>query len=826
MEEVNNILNKRYMKKNITGKIECKKVPLNKIQRRRKERSNHTGLFQSPPFPTARSRPTSPLPAQNFTSMNPSTSKDLPMLNTPRENLVVANNINITLQLDSRVGSPRKKFKPRNRQTGLKRRYQYSTAREKKSHEIMSENQTPRNFIDHSIPSVKLRNASLNNTFGKKKSPAPHDLINMPQIKKYNGNLHFDPTQCNLFETKKYIKNLEKKPRRAYGKGPAFKTMCEMSNNDLGVSEESVQHLKDQVNHAMNILDSNLEDLLPQRSSFTPIELIEFLRSTFLLTKSDSMKLCNYFRENNGTPMSKTGMNKGQICAKIRQFAGDCQKIPKDLSKILNQTVKIKKAQKSLIEDFKQLCEKNFIYPLEVVGIFQKHKVIADYKMLGIILLQKSSSIHQIKPEVIEKDLIPCLRLTGTTKKITFKDLKRSDSELKKKFSSQNKEMVTLKRSQDDTSYNISIADLTEITKASLIKLADAFFAKNLSLLDICHGDVFDKVIDGKEYQIIKRKELISSFQKLGIVFSIPEYLSIKEFFSPTIQDFVDLNKLHTFLEQFGIKEDKPESTKHLNFDILEPCDIRVFNRIINHIEFHKLNSSQDMLNPEDVSRIHCVTSTKEAHLEVVRFTNLEKELRKVRILHPHEELSESMVQFLEISADHSELCMLRKLSKAIRLISESNYYRYYGTKMRVFRPDPPKESEKPSDNIYEKKESDSNSKNVFHQHLKKRVDEIATGIMSGVISINKKQENLTQSNTNITFKSNLKTTKKSTFSRLQSPPNHQNIQNSPSRAQNQEIKNPLKTSQESFHIEDEIQSPGNRCNKLDKELLRKHFGL
>ena len=123
-----------------------------------------------------------------------------------------------------------------------------------------------------------------------------------------------------------------------------------------------------------------------------------------------------------------------------------------------------------------------------------------------------------------------------------------------------------------------------------------------MSLMDICHRQIYDRVIDGKEYQLIKRKNLIKSFLDLGVKLSIPEQTVLKDILQPTFQDFTDINVLQQFLTDLGITEDIPKPTKHLDFSHLEPSDIRMLNKIIKYMEAHKIQDVLDLMGNQNIN--------------------------------------------------------------------------------------------------------------------------------------------------------------------------------------------------------------------------------
>lgn len=114
-----------------------------------------------------------------------------------------------------------------------------------------------------------------------------------------------------------------------------------------------------------------------------------------------------------------------------------------------------------------------------------------------------------------------------------------------------------------------------------IFKLGDLLFSKSKTLSDIVHDKICDKVIDGTEYQLVRRSDLVSTLSSEGAKLTISDQLHFKDLFRPLFQDYIDLKPLLNVFASLGIAEKMPLSTKHLDFDSLSGSEIRFFNRII-----------------------------------------------------------------------------------------------------------------------------------------------------------------------------------------------------------------------------------------------------
>jgi len=115
---------------------------------------------------------------------------------------------------------------------------------------------------------------------------------------------------------------------------------------------------------------------------------------------------------------------------------------------------------------------------------------------------------------------------------------------------------------------------------------------------------------------------------------------------------------MQIFLEDLGIKEDYPENSRHMEFEALEPEDIRTFNKIISHMKINKMLDVIDFLGIQNIDTITCIGKSKQEKLKIIENTKFRDILREKQIIKYGEEMSETLSQFLEISKDN---IMIRK---------------------------------------------------------------------------------------------------------------------------------------------------------------------
>ena len=115
-----------------------------------------------------------------------------------------------------------------------------------------------------------------------------------------------------------------------------------------------------------------------------------------------------------------------------------------------------------------------------------------------------------------------------------------------------------------------------------LITLADFLFATKKTIQLIMYPKIFDKVIDGVEYRFIKHRHFIRLIKRIGLSLNYNDEMCIKDIVPSKMKGSVNLTKLEALLVTLGIEDEKPISTKQLDYSKITGPVIRIFNKI-NH---------------------------------------------------------------------------------------------------------------------------------------------------------------------------------------------------------------------------------------------------
>ena len=137
----------------------------------------------------------------------------------------------------------------------------------------------------------------------------------------------------------------------------------------------------------------------------------------------------------------------------------------------------------------------------------------------------------------------------------------------------------------------------------------------------------------------------------------------------------VDLKTILNVFEILGIHEDIPQSTKILNFDLLDGRCIRILNRLIVFMDKKNIDDVKKLLPPEDIERLQIISKNREYEIEAISIKNFRDLLVKLKIINHGEELNDSLVEFLELSPDHDHLILLKKLQKGLKLVNFSSKF-------------------------------------------------------------------------------------------------------------------------------------------------------
>ena len=81
------------------------------------------------------------------------------------------------------------------------------------------------------------------------------------------------------------------------------------------------------------------------------------------------------------------------------------------------------------------------------------------------------------------------------------------------------------------------ISDSKALIKDLVLKIANNLLAHDFTLMDVIHSRIYDKVIDGKEYQLIRRSDFVDIMNNIGVNFSVDEHLVLANIIPLVLSD-------------------------------------------------------------------------------------------------------------------------------------------------------------------------------------------------------------------------------------------------------------------------------------------------
>lgn len=224
--------------------------------------------------------------------------------------------------------------------------------------------------------------------------------------------------------------------------------------------------------------------------------------------------------------------------------------------------------------------------------------------------------------------------------------------------------------------------DKTQIQNV-VLSMADRMFEKKLTVSTILMNYIEDKVIDGCEYQLIRRSKLFAWLKKFKLIDNLYQELSLKIILAPTIRDLVEVRKLIEMMSHAGIKEDFPLQKGRLEYEKLKGPSIRTFNKIIEYLKENNVTNILDILPHHSLKTVEIVAKNRTVKTQTISAKILTSLLRGVQIIKPSEDLDQDFIDFIEISPDYDNIIMVNTLKRAIKDISNCKYFQTFGTETR-----------------------------------------------------------------------------------------------------------------------------------------------
>jgi hypothetical protein len=109
---------------------------------------------------------------------------------------------------------------------------------------------------------------------------------------------------------------------------------------------------------------------------------------------------------------------------------------------------------------------------------------------------------------------------------------------------------------------NIQNEDL-KLNHEFFVRLAEFMFNQDITLYEIIHKKIFDKMFNGREYELINSRHFFRLFEEKGFKASKEEMKAVISLLkAPHFIDVLEVSKISKILEELDIKEDIPNPSK------------------------------------------------------------------------------------------------------------------------------------------------------------------------------------------------------------------------------------------------------------------------
>lgn len=238
--------------------------------------------------------------------------------------------------------------------------------------------------------------------------------------------------------------------------------------------------------------------------------------------------------------------------------------------------------------------------PLDIVEIISENKMNVDSFKVISYLFQDSSN-----PSFIWKSSI--------SKFAKYIQSWVSDSQINRnwKLNKNTKDLITKLMKKTWNKSHKDYKNISETAKSLFIRLADFIYENQTSLFKLIHQIIFSKMIDGIEYQLVKKEYLYQTLEHAGFELNQTDREAFEHLISPILRDNINIDSIRHYLNLLGVDESLPEQNAYLNFSTLKGPAIRIFNRIIKFINEHKLNSIEELIGQDNIEEYNVESKCK-----------------------------------------------------------------------------------------------------------------------------------------------------------------------------------------------------------------------
>lgn len=229
---------------------------------------------------------------------------------------------------------------------------------------------------------------------------------------------------------------------------------------------------------------------------------------------------------------------------------------------------------------------------------------------------------------------------------------------------------------------NSNVIDL-QTNHNFFMKLAEFMFNHDLTLYEIIHSKIYDKMFNGREYELINSRSFFRILSEKGLKISEDEKKAVNNLLkSHFLLDVIEVDKIAKILEELDIKEDIPNASKNYDYKHLSAHDIRIMNRVVKYMDDNNIEEIEDFIGRDRISVIEVIGKSKREDVKILNANDFLESLLEKNLL-DDDELNEGLQMFFAISVDNIDKLMVRKIKKWVKDFKNVKYFKYFGT---IFR--------------------------------------------------------------------------------------------------------------------------------------------
>lgn len=215
------------------------------------------------------------------------------------------------------------------------------------------------------------------------------------------------------------------------------------------------------------------------------------------------------------------------------------------------------------------------------------------------------------------------------------------------------------------------------------MRLAEFMFNNDLTLYQIIHKKIYDKMFNGREYELINSRSFFKLLAERGFKISEDEKKAVNNLLKTHfLLDVIEVNKIAKILEELDIREDIPNPSKNFDYKHLSAPDIRTMNRIIKYMDENGIEEIEDFIGKDRIAVIEVVGSSKREDVQILNANDFLECLLDKNLL-DDDELNEGLQMFFAVSYDNIDKLMVRKIKKCLKDFKNVSFFKYFGTKFR-----------------------------------------------------------------------------------------------------------------------------------------------